>query len=680
MRDLTLDRLAALLADELDREPADTFRPADDLTAHAFPSADGLTVHGHLSTPTGPGPIRRSWSAPRAPAGTGRQGPLRQRQRARSAALRRVRRPHRRPARRPGPRRGVRRARRDGRRRHRRRRGGGPVPRGPPGDRRRAAERPGNQPGRVLRPPGAGARTLAVAARRPPHGPVRPGPARRGGDRRAGHPASVPRRRRAGGDPRLLRRPAAAALRSLETVEAPLFVVHGEADEVVPASQAVDLTDRAERLGLPATLVTVPGLGHDDQHTDEAWPELWSRVTDFLGVGMTRTDEVRTDAVIVGAGMSGLCQAVEFARAGVDFVVLEKADDLGGTWRDNTYPGASCDVESHLYSYSFEPDPGWSSTFARQPEILAYLRQVARRRGVLPRFRFGTDVTGARWEPATSEWTVTTADGTTYLTRFLVLGVGGLHTPRTPTLPGDGDFLGEIWHSSRWNHDVDLAGKHVAVVGWAPPGADHPEVARRADQLTVFQRTPAWVLPKADAPHPAWRKRLFRLLPWAQALYRLRIHARREMRASASTGVRTRCGWRRTSCAARSTARSTTRAARDAHPAYRLGCKRVLLSSDYYRTLNARHVHVVPGGPSPCAPVPSSTRRAPSTRRTWSSTPPASTWPVPTTGCASRAPADGCSRTPGAPACTRTTVSRSPASPTCSSSWGPTASSPTPAS
>lgn len=313
---------------------------------------------------------------------------------------------------------------------------------------------------------------------------------------------------------------------------------------------------------------------------------------------------VRTDAVIVGAGMSGLCQAVEFSRAGVDFVLLEKADDLGGTWRDNTYPGASCDVESHVYSYSFEPDPGWSSTFARQPEILAYLRGVARRRGVLPHIRFGTDVTGARWEAETGEWTVATADGTTYVSRFLVLGVGGLHTPRTPELPGADGFQGQAWHSSRWNHDVDLAGKHVAVVGVGASGVQIiPEVARQAARLTVFQRTPAWVLPKADVPHPAWRKRLFRALPWARALYRLRIHARREMRG---IGFHHRPGALR---AAEDLVRRRIDEGIDdpalretVTPDYRLGCKRVLLSNDYYRTLNAPHVNVVPGGPAALRP------------------------------------------------------------------------------
>lgn len=313
---------------------------------------------------------------------------------------------------------------------------------------------------------------------------------------------------------------------------------------------------------------------------------------------------VHMDAVIIGAGMSGLCQAVEFSRAKLTFVVLEKADGLGGTWRDNTYPGASCDVESHLYSYSFERNPDWRSTYARQPEILAYLHSMAERRGLLPHIRFGTDVTGARWEKTRSRWTVTAADGTTYVSRFLIIGVGGLHTPQTPKLPGADEFTGAVWHSSGWNHDVDLTGKHVAVVGVGASGVQViPELAARAARLTVFQRTPAWVLPKLDTPHPIWRKRLFRALPWAQALHRLRIHVAREKRGF---------GFHHRPDALR-VAEDVVRSQIDKHvddpglretltPAYRFGCKRVLLSNDYYRSLNAPHVHVVSGSPAALRP------------------------------------------------------------------------------
>ncbi|MGW3150972.1 flavin-containing monooxygenase [Streptomyces sp. NPDC001177] len=308
---------------------------------------------------------------------------------------------------------------------------------------------------------------------------------------------------------------------------------------------------------------------------------------------------VRTQAIIIGAGISGLCQAVHMARANVDFVVLEKADDVGGTWRDNTYPGAECDVEADLYSYSHEQNSYWSSTYARQSEILAYLRDVARRRGLLPRIRFFTEVTGARWDAERCEWTVSTAAGSTYVARFLVLGVGGLNEPQIPVLPGAERFSGHVWHSSRWNHDIDLTGKRVALIGVGASGVQLvPQLAERASELTVFQRTAPWVLPKADAPVAAARQQLFRRLPWLHRLHRLRIYVRRELR-----GI----GFHRRPDALRvaeDVVRRTIETQIDdpelrstLTPAYRLGCKRVLFSNAYYRTLNGPHVRVVTGQP-----------------------------------------------------------------------------------
>ncbi|MBO3681802.1 NAD(P)/FAD-dependent oxidoreductase [Streptomyces sp. NEAU-YJ-81] len=238
---------------------------------------------------------------------------------------------------------------------------------------------------------------------------------------------------------------------------------------------------------------------------------------------------------------------------------------------------------------------------------------MAQRRGLLPHIRFGPDVTGARWKKATSRWTVTTADGTTYVCRFLILGVGGLHTPQTPTLPGADEFSGAVWHSSCWNHDVDLTGKHVAVVGVGASGIRIiPELTAQAAQLTVFQRTPAWVLPKLDTPHPTWRKKLFRALPWAQALHRLRIYLAREKR-----GI----GFHHRPDALR-VAEDVVRGQIDKHiddpglrktltPTYRFGCKRVLLSNDYYRSLNAPPAsRWSPAAQPPYAPRQSWTRPA----------------------------------------------------------------------
>lgn len=308
---------------------------------------------------------------------------------------------------------------------------------------------------------------------------------------------------------------------------------------------------------------------------------------------------VRTEVLVLGAGISGLAQAIALRRAGIDFLILEKADDIGGTWRDNTYPGASCDVESHLYSYSTDRNPAWASTYAKQPEILSYLQDVTRRHQLRPSIRFGTDVREAEWDADTCTWTVTTATGLRYRSRVLVLGVGGLHRPQIPDLPGADTFTGASWHSSGWNHDVDLTGRHVTLIGVGASGVQIvPHIAAHAASVTVFQRSAPWVLPKADVPVPTRRQRLFAALPWVQTLYRLRIYLRREKR-----GI----GFHHRPDALRVAepvvlraidAQITDPALRDlVTPDYRFGCKRVLFSNDYYRTLDLPHVRVVPGTP-----------------------------------------------------------------------------------
>lgn len=306
---------------------------------------------------------------------------------------------------------------------------------------------------------------------------------------------------------------------------------------------------------------------------------------------------IRRQSLIIGAGISGLGQAVRMSKAGIDFLILEKAQDVGGTWRDNTYPGACCDVESHLYSYSHDQNPGWNSTFATQPEILTYLQNVARRRGLLPRIRFGTEVTGARWDAETSEWMVSTVAGPGYACRFLVLAAGSLHIPRVPDLPGTDRFTGYRWHSSGWNHNVELTGKRIALIGTGASGIQvAPYLAENASQLTIFQRTPAWVLPRADEPVPSWQRDMFRWVPWTQSLHRFGIYLRRERRGlgfyfrpeALRAAEPVVLGKLKTEIDDPEVRKKLT-------PDYRLGCKRVLFSNDFYRTLNQSHVHLVAG-------------------------------------------------------------------------------------
>lgn len=236
--------------------------------------------------------------------------------------------------------------------------------------------------------------------------------------------------------------------------------------------------------------------------------------------------------VVIGTGFSGLGMAIQLKRDGRDdFAVLEKAADVGGTWRDNTYPGCACDIQSHMYSFSFEQNPRWTRSFSPQPEIWQYLRDVTDRYGLRRHIRFGVEVTGARWDTDDHRWHISTDQGD-YTARFLVSGIGGLHIPNIPKLPGIERFRGETFHSAQWNHDYDLTGKKVAVVGTGASAVQFvPRIAPDVERLTLFQRTPPWIMPKPDHAMPGWARTLFRLVPGAQRAYRDLIYWLLEARA-----------------------------------------------------------------------------------------------------------------------------------------------------
>src|SRR6476661_3215783 len=241
-------------------------------------------------------------------------------------------------------------------------------------------------------------------------------------------------------------------------------------------------------------------------------------------------DEPHFEVAIIGAGFSGLGMAMALRRDGLDdFVVLERAADLGGTWRDNSYPGCACDVESHLYSFSFALNPDWSRKFAPQPEIQGYLRRCAERFGIVPHIRFGHDVTGARWNDAAKEWVVDTSGGTVRAA-ILVLGNGPLSDPVIPDLPGLASFEGAAFHSAAWRHDVDLAGRDVAVIGTGASAIQFvPHVQQRARRLTLFQRTAPWVIPRHDRDVSPRLRRIYRALPPVQRVVRALIYLRHEL-------------------------------------------------------------------------------------------------------------------------------------------------------
>lgn len=305
------------------------------------------------------------------------------------------------------------------------------------------------------------------------------------------------------------------------------------------------------------------------------------------------------DALIIGAGFSGLGAAIQLMQHGFeDLVVLDRGDDVGGTWRDNTYPGAACDVPSHVYSFSFAPNPNWSRSFSPQAEIHAYLRKTALEWGVLPKLRLSRTVTDATWDPAALRWIVTTGNGETYRARVLIAAAGPLSEPTIPDIPGLDTFPGAIFHSATWDHDHDLAGRRVAVVGTGASAIQFtPHVAREAAYTTVFQRTPAWIVPRADRDLTTAEKWLFRNIPATQKLARTGDYWLRESYVL-GLALDTRVLKVAEQAALRhlrvQVSDPDLRAALT--PDYRLGCKRVLISNDFYPALMRDDVDLVASG------------------------------------------------------------------------------------
>ena len=228
----------------------------------------------------------------------------------------------------------------------------------------------------------------------------------------------------------------------------------------------------------------------------------------------------------MGAGAGGLGLAIRLAKSGQrDFVLFEASDGVGGTWRANTYPGAACDVPSHLYSYSFALKPDWSKTYANQPEILQYFEDCADRFGIRPHLRPHTRITAARWDEGARHWCLTDAGGGTYVADVLVSAIGTFTTPSVPAIEGLGSFAGPCFHSARWEHEHDLAGSRVAVVGTGASAAQIvPELAKDAAQVSVFQRTPQWILPRSDKPFTEEEKRRFAARPGRGRRHRSEIY------------------------------------------------------------------------------------------------------------------------------------------------------------
>lgn len=319
---------------------------------------------------------------------------------------------------------------------------------------------------------------------------------------------------------------------------------------------------------------------------------------------VSRDDRSRSEAplafIIIGSGFGGIGMGAALKRRGMnDFLILEKADEVGGCWRQNTYPGAACDVPSHLYSFSYEPNPDWSHAFARQPEIHAYLKNCARRFGLLPHLRFGAEVSEAVFDEANAVWAVTLTDGSVLRARMVVAATGQLSRPIYPNLPGIETFAGKAFHSAYWDHEYDLSGKRVAVVGTGASAIQFvPPVAEKAAHLTVFQRSAAYIIPRPDHPYSPLRRKLFRALPWAMKLERAKIYLQYESRAIAFTRLHSLMKL----AVGRPFRRLLQRQVPDPvlreklTPDYQIGCKRLLISNDFLPAMARPNVELVTTG------------------------------------------------------------------------------------
>lgn len=304
----------------------------------------------------------------------------------------------------------------------------------------------------------------------------------------------------------------------------------------------------------------------------------------------------KNTVVIVGAGFAGIGMGIQLKKMGIhDFVIIEAEDGPGGTWRVNTYPGAACDVQSHLYSFSFEPYPKWSRMFGLQDEILRYQEHCCEKYELYPHCIFDTKVNYARYDENNGTWNVKTDQGHEFETQFLISGTGGLSIPSYPDIKGLDTFGGDKFHSARWNHKVDLKGKRVAVIGSGASAIQIvPAIADEVAHLDYYQRTPSWVLPKPDREITEIEQNIFSKFPFVQQMYRSAIYGMMESRALGfvvSPKIMT--------VAKLMGIQHVKKYIKDPElqkkmiPDYEMGCKRILMSNDYYQAVARDYVDVV---------------------------------------------------------------------------------------
>jgi cation diffusion facilitator CzcD-associated flavoprotein CzcO len=309
---------------------------------------------------------------------------------------------------------------------------------------------------------------------------------------------------------------------------------------------------------------------------------------------MMGIDTIEVDTITVGAGIGGLGMGIRLARETErSFLILERADDVGGTWRDNTYPGVACDIPSHLYSFSFRTKSDWEQFYANGAEIQRYLKDSARQEGLQPHLRFRTDVLEMRWQPDSARWHLETTNGL-YRCRVLVVAAGRLSEPRIPEIPGLADFAGPVFHSSAWDHSVDLAGRRVGVVGTGASAIQiAPNIAGVTESVVLFQRTPAYVVPRADRAYSDAEMRMLAQVPGA--IERLRS----QLFWDAEAGFAKRVGlpdavaeFREVALGHLASQVADPFLRAQLTPAYEIGCKRVALSDEFYPAISSGAVRL----------------------------------------------------------------------------------------
>lgn len=301
--------------------------------------------------------------------------------------------------------------------------------------------------------------------------------------------------------------------------------------------------------------------------------------------------------IIVGTGFGGLASAIRLKQEGEhDFIMLERADEVGGVWRDNSYPGCACDVESHLYSFSFAPNPNWNHKFAKQEEIQNYLKHTAKEFDIMPHIHFDHEVSRLDWHESTGEWSINTSEGIFY-SQFAIGAFGALSDPAIPNIKGLEDFKGKVFHSANWPKDFDSKGKNVAIVGTGASAIQFiPSTQPDVNSMHVFQRTPAWVAPRNDGPISPLKKKLYRLFNPLQKLTRFKFYGAREILVIGLRNPKYMKIVKKQALKHMESAISDPDLLKKVTPDYTIGCKRILLSDDYYPALAQDNVEVITSG------------------------------------------------------------------------------------